>query len=710
MHDNQIQKNMSANNKSHTDKNENTNILDMLKSINKHHDINTAADALDIMKLENSEGLSENSSFENSQYTKASGGDNSLNKENLQESEDTVRNTGSIYQSPLAVLLSSSESFNRSIGEHAEDEENERITSETKTINTQNKTNSNDMNTDINQQGILKSAFLPSRSAPKPPVEGKNIKPPIFIRNDISMNTISSSNSINTMKSINSKSNKSYGLLSPEFKKDKKTRSIFSLAKKPFIKSKSASSNISSGSSSRSISASISTPYDAKHIHHVGVGDNGAYTGLPAEWQNLLISQGITAQEQNASENKQTLQNVVEFYKSEILNLNEDRNTKGRLISNLLPDEDESDTSSIASPATIISNEPVTVNKSNSSEIKKSNSLVAKMNSEAPPIPKAPKITMPENVEVAKPRESSVRASSKIVSNKVFYNSLSKLCILENPKKLYHNFTEIGHGASGAVYRADNENETVALKKININSHPNKNLILLEIETMKKYTHENVIEFKNAFFFDAELWVSMEFMDGGNLADVVINCVLSNNQIGYICKKVLQGIDFLHKNGIIHRDIKSDNILINNQGEVKISDFGFCALIREEQDKRNTMVGTPYWMAPEVVNRQNYDQKIDIWSLGIMIIEMVDGEPPYMNETPLRALYLIAKNGTPDFKTEDGLCELGKDFMYKCLIYSPQDRPSAEKLLTHQFITDVDADGSIIVPLVKLTKMKKEQE
>lgn len=227
---------------------------------------------------------------------------------------------------------------------------------------------------------------------------------------------------------------------------------------------------------------------------------------------------------------------------------------------------------------------------------------------------------------------------------------------------------------------------------------------------MKKYTHDNVIEFKNAFFYDSELWVSMEFMDGGNLADVVMNCVLSNDQIGFICKKVLGGINFLHKNGIIHRDIKSDNILINEKGEVKISDFGFCALIKEDQGKRNTMVGTPYWMAPEVVNRQNYDQKIDIWSLGIMIIEMVDGEPPYMNETPLRALYLIAKNGTPDFKTKDGLCEVGKEFMYKCLTYNPQDRPSAEELLSHRFITDINTDGSIIVPLVKLTKMKKDQE
>lgn len=698
---------MSANHNSHYSDNSKPNVLDILKNTNKHNDINRAADALDILKLEKSDTLSEKSSPMNSRYSRSSVENVSLDNEDLSEHKGTLKNTDSVYQSPLAALLSSSESFNRSIGDYDNEKEDDHITLESRS--TTSHKNMNASTDKIINQRKLENAFLPSRAAPKPPAEPASKPPLVFMSNNHSSNSIIKADSINPVKSRNSKSNKSYGTYTAESKRDKKARSIFSLAKKSFIKSKSVGSNMSSGSSSRSISASISTPYDAKHIHHVGVSDNGAYTGLPAEWQNLLISQGITAQEQNESGNKQTLQNVVEFYKSEILNLNEDRSPKGRSISNLLAD-DESDMSSMASPSTITSNDAVTINKSNSFEINKDSSLVEKMKSNVPPIPKAPKISISNNVEVAKPRENGARTSNKIVSNRAFYNNLSKLCILEDPTKLYANFAEIGHGASGAVYKANDDKETVALKKINIKSHPNKDLILLEIETMKKYTHDNVIEFKNAFFFSSELWVSMEFMDGGNLADVVMNCVLSNNQIGFICKKVLNGIDFLHKNGIIHRDIKSDNILINNQGEVKISDFGFCALIREDQGKRNTMVGTPYWMAPEVVNRQNYDQKIDIWSLGIMIIEMVDGEPPYMNETPLRALYLIAKNGTPDLKTEDGLCELGKDFMYKCLIYNPQERPSAEKLLSHPFITETEGDGSVIIPLVKLTKMKKDQE
>ncbi|SGZ37879.1 uncharacterized protein HGUI_00079 [Hanseniaspora guilliermondii] len=679
-------------------------ILDILRSTNKQNELDTTANTLDTMKLEISDTLSESSSCEGSS-TNSIPIDHSFNEDEVKETECGM-NKESVYQSPLAVLLSSSESFNRSLGECANDLPDEQnLPKKSGLVYGDN--HGGGINPNRTNNKNFESTFLPSRSAPKPPVEEKNKKKILLSGNKLSLNKIERGDSIHSVKT---RSKKCYGLNPIDTKSDKKSRSIFNLAKRPFLKSKSVGSNMSSGSSSRSISASISTPYDAKHIHHVGVSDSGAYTGLPAEWKNLLISQGITAQEQNETENKQTLQNVVEFYKSEILNLNDKPASKERSISNLLSDDDETDVLSVISPETILSKDSVKVDNSDLVDNTKNADLIEKMSSEVPPIPKAPKISLNDNAETAKPRDISRRAVNKSAANKEFFNSLSKLCILEDPKRLYKNFTEIGHGASGAVFKADDNTETVALKKINIKSHPNKDLILLEIETMKKYTHDNVIEFKNAFFFTSELWVSMEFMDGGNLADVVMNCVLSNNQIGFICKKVLGGINFLHKNGIIHRDIKSDNILINEKGEVKISDFGFCALIREDQGKRNTMVGTPYWMAPEVVNRQNYDQKIDIWSLGIMIIEMVDGEPPYMNETPLRALYLIAKNGTPDFQTKDGLCEVGKDFMYKCLTYDPQDRPSADELLTHRFITDINSDGSIIVPLVKLTKMKKDQE
>ncbi|KAN0023017.1 hypothetical protein ACTFIV_001557 [Dictyostelium citrinum] len=286
--------------------------------------------------------------------------------------------------------------------------------------------------------------------------------------------------------------------------------------------------------------------------------------------------------------------------------------------------------------------------------------------------------------------------------------TLSDLVTKEDPTKIYKNMTKIGEGAAGEVFVATSSknNKRVAIKKIEINND-NAKLLVTEIAIMKTSHHDNIVNYIDSYIVnDRELWVAMEFMGGGCLTDILEafdNIKMSEAQIAYVVKETLKALQYIHSLHRIHRDIKSDNILLGSEGSVKIADFGYAAQLTQKQQKRNTVVGTPYWMAPELIRGHDYGVKVDIWSLGIMMMEMAEGEPPYMDFPPLRALFLITTKGIPPLKETTKWSKTFQDFFSKCLDINVANRPDATDLLKHPFM-DLACDSSEFKPLIQAAR------
>ena len=158
-----------------------------------------------------------------------------------------------------------------------------------------------------------------------------------------------------------------------------------------------------------------------------------------------------------------------------------------------------------------------------------------------------------------------------------------------------------------------------------------------ELALQRLCSHENIVALRDCFLWNNRLWIAMELMDAGCLTEILGPDIdFPEECIAYVCRNILQALAYLHRNNKLHRDIKSDNVLINSKGEIKLADFGFAVGLTKEHDRRKSVVGTPFWMAPELIRGAEYDGSVDIWSLGITCLEMADGEPPYYREPPLR--------------------------------------------------------------------------
>jgi p21-activated kinase 1 len=256
-----------------------------------------------------------------------------------------------------------------------------------------------------------------------------------------------------------------------------------------------------------------------------------------------------------------------------------------------------------------------------------------------------------------------------------------------DPKTFLTDLVQVAKGGTSTVYRGKiaATGETVAIKACNLTYTP-RNVVLNEIRAQRRLKHANIVRILRVCEARGWLFIVMEYVDGGSLTNIVTLCDCTEEHIAYVLTGVLRALTAIHASNLIYRDIKSDNVLVTKSGELKLSDFGYVAELETSEEKRTTVCGTPYWMAPEIIEGSPYGKEVDIWSLGILAIELAKGEPPFISEPPMKAMYLIVAEGVMSSTNTTQLSHGLSDFMHSCLRKDPTKRPTARQLLGHPFL------------------------
>jgi len=289
---------------------------------------------------------------------------------------------------------------------------------------------------------------------------------------------------------------------------------------------------------------------------------------------------------------------------------------------------------------------------------------------------------------------STTSSSSTTITTKFQKKPFDQLCKKPSTdiKKLYTIRERVGKGGFGQVYLAksnvDKSRSRIAIKRLPHIRKKEKKFNMKEVRVLEFAKHPNIISYHESFHVSDEIWIVMEFMEGGTLSEASHQYPFQESNIAYVAREVLQGLQYLHGHNLVHRDLKSQNIMMTTAGEIKLIDFGLCAnLVKGE---RIRMCGSPLWMSPEMIQQKPHGYQVDVWSLGICVLELAN-RTNKLRRNPVKTMFMVGSEGIKEpFEDPNKWSDNFHDFISKCLQIDPSKRPSCSELLKHPFLEIAD--------------------